>query len=153
MHLHGCGLTIDGVLWNLQSLDDYGFLQYAAANDIIVLMPQAKYDFFVNPNECFDYYGYTNGWGDDNSYRTKDGRQPKAIKAMLDRLVEPLDDGYKYEARNIARYNWLEYFIYDTFRFWNAYPEWSVNFVVLSIFYFIPSFIYSLFGKEFNPYG
>lgn len=39
MHLHGCGATVDGLFFGYQSLSDGGWLEYAAANDIIFIMP------------------------------------------------------------------------------------------------------------------
>ena len=116
MHLHGCAVTVDGVVFGYQSLSDNGWLEYAVANDIIVIMPQAKFDLISNAGECFDYTNYATWW-DENQYLTKKGVQPKALKNMLDRLTEPLDPSYNYSARNIVQLSDLDFTLFDLWRF------------------------------------
>lgn len=67
-----------------------GYNEWADSNHIIVLYPQTvagnpATDPFtpMNPNGCWDWWGYTNF-----NYAVKAGRQIAAIKAMLDRLTE-----------------------------------------------------------------
>lgn len=57
-----------------------GYNEWAEANNIIVLYPQAKRSMY-NPNGCFDWWGYN-----DKEFSRKNGRQMSAIKAMIDRL-------------------------------------------------------------------
>jgi hypothetical protein len=64
-----------------------GYNGWAEANDIIVLYPQTTAwegpsPTHTNPKGCWDWWGY--GGGD---YATKDGKQIRAIKAMIDRLT------------------------------------------------------------------
>jgi hypothetical protein len=51
------------------------------AGGIVVLYPQLTRSG-VNPNGCWDFWGYS---GDD--YRMQDGRQMAAVKAMIDRML------------------------------------------------------------------
>lgn len=55
-----------------------------------MIFPQSK---ISRKNEfgCHDTYGIT---GDD--YATIYGIQPKSIKKMIDRLMEPIDDDFDY---------------------------------------------------------
>ena len=116
MHLHGCGATVDGVFFGYQSLSDGGYMEYAVTNDIILILPQAKFDLISNSGECFDYYNY-GSWWDENAYLTKNGIQPKALKAMLDRLMQPLDTTFDYQSKNILKYSKTEFFLFDSWRF------------------------------------
>jgi len=63
-----------------------GYNRWADSNGLIVLYPQAieRYSFFTfNPRGCWDWWGYTGA-----AYHTKSGAQIRAVKAMLDRLVD-----------------------------------------------------------------
>jgi poly(3-hydroxybutyrate) depolymerase len=75
-----------------------GYNDYAVSNDLIMLFPQSKYSL-DNPLGCHDTWGVT---GDE--FGTKNGVQPKAIMAMVDRLIEPKDPDFKYTKRNML--NW-----------------------------------------------
>lgn len=55
MFLHGCMNTIDGIFLGYEDLSYGGWLEYAAANDIIIIYPQARYDLLFNTVECFDF--------------------------------------------------------------------------------------------------
>jgi poly(3-hydroxybutyrate) depolymerase len=64
-----------------------GYNEWADTNDIIVLYPQADALYFgrggkSNPYGCWDWWGY-----DDDRYARKDGRQMRAVKAMVDRVT------------------------------------------------------------------
>ena len=73
MHLHGCGYTADGVLYGgYEKVTQNGFMEYAAANNIIMIFPQAKFDLFSNTLECFDYTNYATPW-DKTAFITKKG--------------------------------------------------------------------------------
>lgn len=58
MHLHGCSETVDGAFVGFSAIKDYGWLQYAAANDFIVIYPQSLWSF-TNVEDCFDFNGMT----------------------------------------------------------------------------------------------
>ena len=60
---------------------DAGYNRWAAANRIVVLYPQATQSA-LNPNRCWDFWGYT---GLD--YRARSGPQMRAVKGMVDRLL------------------------------------------------------------------
>lgn len=88
MYLHGCHETADSLFYGIDSLSYGGRLAYAVPNDLIMLMPQAKFNFFSNIDECFDFNDHLTWW-DDQAFITKRGRQIKALKAMLDRVIQP----------------------------------------------------------------
>ncbi len=79
--LHGCSQGSDAV--KDVFVQHAGFNEWAEGTGIIVLYPQTYARAFVNPKGCFDWFGYTGA----STYATKDGRQMKAIKAMVDRLT------------------------------------------------------------------
>jgi hypothetical protein len=59
----------------------------------------------------------------EDQYLTNEGVQPKALKAMLDRLVETKDfEKYDYYAANINEYGWTQKFIEDS---WIVTANWS----------------------------
>lgn len=64
---------------------DAGYNGWAAAGRTVVLYPQVT-PSTANPNGCWDYWGYT---GDD--YRVKNGPQMRAVRAMVDWMLEPRD--------------------------------------------------------------
>lgn len=59
-----------------------GYDRWADNNHIVVLFPQAVSIPYLNPNGCWDWWGYT---GDD--YATRDGVQIRALRAMVDALA------------------------------------------------------------------
>lgn len=78
--LHGC-------LQDYQKVGDAfirrsGLNEWADTNRIVVLYPQAISRLANNPNGCWDWWGY-----DDPGYATRDGRQMRAIKSMVDRVM------------------------------------------------------------------
>lgn len=61
-----------------------GYNEWADTNQIVVLYPQTTASAVppvYNPKGCWDWWGY-----DDPNYATRDGRQMRAVKAMIDRL-------------------------------------------------------------------
>lgn len=58
-----------------------GFNRWADRNHLVILYPQTQATS-LNPNACWDWWGY-----DDAGYATRDGRQMRAIHAMLERLA------------------------------------------------------------------
>lgn len=76
---HGCRQNVESA--HDDFIRDGGYNRWAATNRIVVLYPQVTASA-LNPNGCWDFWGYT---GD--RYATRDGPQMRAIKAMLDRLL------------------------------------------------------------------
>ncbi len=71
-------------------VENVGFNEWADANDIVVLYPQAQtlaIPFLTNPNGCWDFWSY--GFINPN-YHTKDGRQILAVWKMVELLVPSL---------------------------------------------------------------
>ncbi len=58
-----------------------GYDRVAANNNIVVLFPQAVSIPAVNPNGCWDWWGYT-----DRHYADRQGVQIRALRGMVDRL-------------------------------------------------------------------
>ncbi len=79
--LHGC-LQADETLNDVFAVHA-GYNEWAEGSDIVVLYPQARKSM-MNPNGCFDWFGYAGA-----DYAVKSGRQMRAIKGMIDRLVSP----------------------------------------------------------------
>jgi poly(3-hydroxybutyrate) depolymerase len=83
---HGCRQNVDARSADRAHDDfvrDAGYNRWAAANRIVVLYPQATASA-LNPNRCWDFWGYTGA-----DYRTRRGPQMRAVKAMIDRLLGP----------------------------------------------------------------
>ena len=72
-------------------VENAGYNEWADANDIVVLYPQARSREFqgsiqhANPQGCWDLWGYT-----DANYHTRDGQQIKAVWKMVQALVPKL---------------------------------------------------------------
>jgi poly(3-hydroxybutyrate) depolymerase len=79
--LHGCEQSRETVG------DDFikgsGYAEIADANRLVILFPQAKAITGINPQGCWDWWGYT-----DLDFLGKDAPQIKAIWAMVMRLGE-----------------------------------------------------------------
>ncbi len=94
---HGCQQGYRAV--GSTFIENAGYNRWADTNNIIVLYPQvirkntfgslnpfAVFDADnTNPNGCWNWWGYDR----DSHYATKAGRQMTAVKAMLDRIVNP----------------------------------------------------------------
>ncbi len=83
---HGCRQNVDARGADRTHDDfvrDAGYNRWAAANRIVVLYPQTT-DSALNPNRCWDFWGYT---GPD--YRARSGPQMRAVRSMIDRLLGP----------------------------------------------------------------
>ncbi len=76
---HGCNQDVDSVYDDF--IRDGGYNRWAASNNIAVLYPQTKHSA-ANPNRCWDFWGYSGA-----NYYTRNGSQMRAIKAMIDRLI------------------------------------------------------------------
>ncbi len=85
--LHGCNQSREEV--GDAFVHGAGFAELADANRLVVLFPQAKAITGINPEGCWDWWGYT---GLD--YLGKDAPQIKAIWAMVEHLAkrEATDD-------------------------------------------------------------
>jgi poly(3-hydroxybutyrate) depolymerase len=81
---HGCkqGASLVGREFVLGS----GYLEAAAANDIVLLFPQIEPSYRpLNPMGCWDWWGY-----EGENFSVKDGLQIKAVRLMIgDLLGEP----------------------------------------------------------------
>jgi hypothetical protein len=78
---HGCRQGIEAI--HDDFVRDAAYNGWAAAGGIVVLYPQVT-PSRTNPNGCWDFWGYS---GED--YRVRNGLQMRAVKAMIDRMVEP----------------------------------------------------------------
>lgn len=90
MALHGCRQTEAQI--GRRFIEDTGYNEWADANRLIVLYPQAaprrglawrSWRWVFNPEGCWDWWGYTGP-----EYATRNGPQIQALRAMLDRLME-----------------------------------------------------------------
>lgn len=79
--LHGCAMNPDDIQDKFAR--HAGYNEWAEANKIIVLYPQAAKVNQVNPYGCWDWFGYTG-----KNYLTQSGAQMSALKRMIDRLSE-----------------------------------------------------------------
>ncbi|RXJ74258.1 hypothetical protein CS022_04150 [Veronia nyctiphanis] len=84
---HGCKQSADQFLQSGSPKDSYprltGYNEWAEANDIVVLYPQAKISYVsLNPHSCWDWWGYT-----DADFTLKSGRQLKAVNNMVSHLT------------------------------------------------------------------
>ncbi|SAL37677.1 extracellular catalytic domain type 2 short-chain-length polyhydroxyalkanoate depolymerase [Caballeronia telluris] len=90
--LHGCEqgqdyLPLDsppggGLFFGETFVRDAGYARWAETNRIVVLFPQAVSIPGLNPNGCWDWWGYTGSHFADHR-----GVQMRAIRNMIDRLV------------------------------------------------------------------
>jgi hypothetical protein len=76
---HGCKQNVESV--HDDFIRDAGYNRWAASNRIVVLYPQVTASA-VNPNGCWDFWGYSG-----QTYATREGPQVKAVKAIVDRLL------------------------------------------------------------------
>jgi len=78
---HGCQQFFDSI--GDRFAKNAGYNKWAENNNIIILYPQTKNTIMpMNPNGCFDWWGYTNA----NAF-VKDGEQMNAVKKMIDRIM------------------------------------------------------------------
>lgn len=85
LHLvfHGCGQGAGSVGDKVYGLPGAGFNRWADSNHMLVLYPQVTASLYspLNPLACWDWWGYN-----DAAWNTHQGKQLKAIKAMVDRI-------------------------------------------------------------------
>lgn len=77
---HGCKSGSDAIAESFAN--DAGYNEVAALNDIIVIYPRTKINLLVNPQDCWDWWGYTN-----ENYATSEGIQIQAVMAMINRVT------------------------------------------------------------------
>ena len=70
--------------WTMPSSRKSGYAEIADTNRLVILFPQAKAITGINPNGCWDWWGYT---GLD--YLGKEAPQIKAIWTMVEQLAAP----------------------------------------------------------------
>lgn len=82
--LHGCMQSAEAA--GNRFITETGYNNWADNNRLLILYPQVKRSSEApdNPNGCWDWWGYT-----DEKYAYKSGLQMKAVKSMIDRLVQP----------------------------------------------------------------
>jgi hypothetical protein len=77
---HGCAQNRDTV--DDSFIMESGFARWADTNRLIVLFPQTATTLAVNPQGCWDWWGYTG-----HDYLTRDASQIVAVYRMLERLA------------------------------------------------------------------
>ncbi len=77
--LHGCQMSASYI--QDQFVNEAGYNDWAEANRIVVLYPQALKNGLWNPNGCWDWFGYTG-----LNYTTKYGPQMSALMKMIQTL-------------------------------------------------------------------
>ena len=82
---HGYWLALLGSKYGDQYIKNTGYLQWAADNEIIVLMPQVVNTSGTeyNPLGCWEFFAFS----PDSKWDTNEGSQTAAIKRMVDRLM------------------------------------------------------------------
>ncbi|RJF97705.1 PHB depolymerase family esterase [Noviherbaspirillum saxi] len=61
-----------------------GYNEWADANRMVILYPQTTSRFLRNPNACWDWFNFGRN---DPDYANRNGRQMRAVKAMVERLM------------------------------------------------------------------
>jgi poly(3-hydroxybutyrate) depolymerase len=80
--LHGCQQGQESV--GKQFVEHAGYNAWADTNHLLILYPQAVAKLsLMNPMGCWNWWGYDN----DAQYATRNGRQMRAIMAMVERLA------------------------------------------------------------------
>lgn len=80
MSLHGCEQGVTGGIGEL-FYKNVGFNEWAQANDLIVIYPQAI-STLGNPNQCWDWWGYLS-----SDYLSQKAPQIQALKEILDSFL------------------------------------------------------------------
>ena len=78
---HGCHQNQASI--GEQFVRHAGYNAWADTNRILILYPQTSATL-ANPNACWDWFDAS---GEDPAYATRDGRQMRAVRAMIDRLA------------------------------------------------------------------
>ena len=78
---HGCKQDVASV--QERFIRHAGYNEWADTNQLLVLYPQAAASA-RNPNACWNWFDFNQ---DDPRYAEKQGRQMRAVKAMIDRIA------------------------------------------------------------------
>jgi len=81
---HGCTMSSDNI--GTAFIENSGLLEMADANKIVLIFPNIKTDWFMNPHGCWNFKGYL-GDLNDGKYATKDGIQMRVIKNMISKVL------------------------------------------------------------------
>lgn len=85
--LHGCGMATEQV--GDAFARHSGLNAWAEAYRLAVLYPQVS-PSLGNPQGCWDWWGYDeNSWRPHPDHDSRDGRQLRALDAMVERLLSP----------------------------------------------------------------
>lgn len=76
---------------------------------------------------------------------TKKGVQMKALKAMLERVTEPLDAKYDYSAKNLNNMDDFETFMFQSWRYFIASPDITIN-IIEKMTFFAFQIFFGIFG-------
>ncbi|WP_163559227.1 PHB depolymerase family esterase [Halomonas sp. NO4] len=88
--LHGCGMGVEQI--GEAFVRHTGLNAWAAANDRVVLYPQAE-SSLANPQGCWDWWGFAeSSWQLHPLHDTRDGTQVQALMAMLAHLTDSPDE-------------------------------------------------------------
>jgi len=112
------------VLGGYRLMNDFGYGQYASANDLIIVYPQQKFDWY-NFYNCMGFKGHSSWWMD--SYLTNQDPQMKALRGMLDRVVQPRDSSkwdYVDMNENIYDGTFVQNFMWTPWLFVKGTPEY-----------------------------
>jgi poly(3-hydroxybutyrate) depolymerase len=89
---HGCRQSSDTL--GTRYVTGAGYNAWADSNRLVVLYPQVRpryglawgsWKFLLNPNGCWDWWGYSGA-----DYASRNGKQIRAVEAMIDQLVKPV---------------------------------------------------------------
>jgi poly(3-hydroxybutyrate) depolymerase len=87
---HGCQQSADTIKDAFYRYSGYN--EWADTNHMLVLYPQARPTMVpvvlpVNPQGCWDWWGYNDRFDSAGRYATRDGLQMAAVRRMLDRIA------------------------------------------------------------------
>jgi len=87
--LHGCSMSVEQV--DEAFVRHSGLNEWAAANDRVVLYPQAETSL-PNPQGCWDWWGFAEStWQLDPLHDSRQGSQTRALMAMIEHLQRSPD--------------------------------------------------------------
>lgn len=76
---HGCQQSVEDV--GMAFVTKTGYNEWAETNNIVVLYPQIHKNILINPNGCWDWWGYTGP-----NYHTKSGPQMLYMRKLIEAL-------------------------------------------------------------------
>ena len=83
---HGCQMGYETI--GDKYVKHGGYNEVAEANNIIIIYPQVKASYYLpsNPNGCWDWWGYNDGYFTSADYDLQKGPQMKAVMQMVQDL-------------------------------------------------------------------